>query len=90
MMYCEARTTTGLGCDSLGLEQCTNCAASIHTLLDLDLEAWARRNAAYQLGLFGPRYPVPVKTDAPMIIYRTWFYMDEELEAYNRHYRNQN
>jgi hypothetical protein len=24
-MYCEARTPTGLGCDSLGLNQCPKC-----------------------------------------------------------------
>jgi hypothetical protein len=50
-MYCEARTTTGLGCDSLGIDQCKDC-------VDMDC-ALISRNAGYMLGLFGPRYPVP-------------------------------
>ena len=59
-MYCEARTSTGLGCDSLGLVQCGKCTRrAVDQRFDLDLDAWSTRNEAYQRGLFGPRYPVP-------------------------------
>jgi len=59
-IYCEARTTTGLGCDSLGLEQCPKCLTMPLMLRACEIEeATKRRSEAYQCGLFGPRYQVP-------------------------------
>ena len=56
-MYCEARTSTGLGCDSLYIAQCIGCAM-------------VQRNEAYQAGLFGPRYPVPVTALDNMLVHK--------------------
>lgn len=59
-MYCEARTSTGLGCDSLGIEQCPSCAMErVQHDWHVDAYYYANRDKAYTLGLFGPRYPVP-------------------------------
>lgn len=51
-MYCEARTTTGLGCDSLGIEQCDRCQKYPMT----PMQAY---NAEYAMGKRKPNYPVP-------------------------------
>jgi hypothetical protein len=64
MMYCEARTSTGLGCDSLGIEQCLGCFTE---------QCNQSYRAAYTLGIFKPNYPVPAtSTYAEFINWHSW------------------
>lgn len=60
-MYCEARTSTGLGCDSLGIEQCYEC---------LKTEIWDIVAKTYQEGQLRPNYPLPVPALTNMRIHR--------------------
>lgn len=109
-MHCEARTSTGLGCDSLGIQQCPKCwliDLNIDTVIQIEdaweviqQDAWVLgciKNCKqgpdcpclpYRMGDVPPRYSVPAKLDAPMIIYTRWYWLDEELVEYNRLYNN--
>lgn len=73
-MFCEARTSTGLGCDGLGLEQCHKCkpvlkySFTCHAArYTTHCEAFGYKPctvcADYELGLYEPHYPVPATSD---------------------------